>query len=120
MNDSGRQNRRQYPRIKLSVPIEIQSEASRSPIRCATADISLCGCYVENMYPLPVGTSLDLQLSIGTTVLVAATVASCDPQVGNGIQFVRMLSEDREALKAFLDAAEKEQKSTLTPSASRR
>lgn len=39
-------------------------------------------------------------------VLVAATVVTCDPQVGNGIKFVRMLPEDREALEAFLKATQ--------------
>ncbi len=32
-----------------------------------------------------------------------AAVVTCDPQVGNGIRFIRMLPEDREALKAFLE-----------------
>jgi hypothetical protein len=52
---------------------------------------------------------LHLQLSIETTVLIAATVATCDPQVGNGIKFIRMLPEDREVLKAFLDATRQAQ-----------
>jgi hypothetical protein len=54
---------------------------------------------------------LDLKLSIETTILIAATVVTCDPQVGNGISFIRMLPEDREALKAYLEAAEQAQDS---------
>ena len=108
-NDST--NRRGHARIKVSVPVEIQTDASASPIRGATADLSLSGCYIESMYPLPIGTDLDLQLSIETIVLAAATVVTCDPQVGNGIRFYRMLPEDRKCLEAFLESAQKEQDS---------
>ncbi len=110
MSNGDRKERREFPRIKVNVPLEIETEASASPIRCATADLSLSGCYVETIYPFPIGTHMDLQLSIGTTILIAVgTVVSCDPQVGNGIKFIRMLPEDRETMKAFLEATQKEQ-----------
>ncbi len=106
MDNSDRNDRRKHPRIKVSVPVEIQPDASDSPIRGATADLSLSGCYIETIFPFSIGTNLDLQLSIETTVLIAATVVTCDPQVGNGIRFIRMLAEDREALEAFLESAQ--------------
>jgi len=104
-------DRREYARIKVSVPVEIRTESGIGPIRGATADLSLSGCYIETIFPIPIGTNLDLQLSIETVVLIAATVVTCDPQVGNGIRFIRMLPEDREALKAFLQAAQQAQDS---------
>jgi predicted signal transduction protein with EAL and GGDEF domain len=52
-----------------------------------------------------------LKLLAGNTVLAAATVITCDPQVGNGIRFVKMLPEDRKTLEAFLDAAQQAQDS---------
>lgn len=108
-NDST--NRRGHVRIKVSVPVEIQTDASPSPIRGATADLSESGCYIETIYPFPIGTDLDMQLSLETIVLAAATVVTCDPQVGNGIRFYRMLPEDRKSLEAFLEAAQKDQDS---------
>lgn len=108
-------DRRENVRIKVSVPFEIQTDAGAAVgaggrrIRGDTADLSLSGCYIETIFPLPIGTNLDLQLSIETTVLISAAVATCDPQVGNGIRFIRMLPEDREALKAFLEAAQQAQ-----------
>lgn len=111
MSNRDSNDHRKYARIKLSVPVEIQTDAGGSPIRGATADLSLSGCYIETIFPFPIGTNLDLQLSIETTVLTAATVVTCDPQVGNGIRFTRMLQEDREALKAFLEAAQQAQDS---------
>ncbi|PYV90217.1 MAG: hypothetical protein DMG90_09705, partial [Acidobacteria bacterium] len=43
-------------RVKIRVPVELQSEGSKSPIRTETADLSLTGFYVEMMFNLNVGT----------------------------------------------------------------
>ena len=80
-------------------------------MRGATSDLSLGGCYIETIFPFPIGTQLELKLQIdGDTLLVLATVVTCDPQVGNGIQFSRMLPEDIAELRGFLESEiEKEQ-----------
>jgi len=111
LDDRQRQDRRAHPRVKVSVPIELHIEGGAGPIRGATSDLSLGGCYIETMFPIPVGTTLDLKLQIDSTVLIAASVVTCDPQVGNGIKFVKMLSEDREALQAYLEAVKQARES---------
>lgn len=80
-------------------------------MRGATADLSAGGCYIETMFPFPLGTTLDLKLQLENTLLVAATVVTCDPQVGNGIRFERMLPEDREELQKYLQALEQSDES---------
>jgi c-di-GMP-binding flagellar brake protein YcgR len=100
--------RRNRPRVKVRVPVELFLENSESPIRGATADLSLSGCYIETMFPLAIGTSLELKLQVDGTLLVLAKVVTCDPQVGNGMQFTRMLPEDVEELRAFLEAQKTE------------
>ena len=95
---------RQHPRFKASVPIELHSPLSEAPLHCTTSDISLGGCYIESMYTFPVGTPVDLQLYLEDTLLIAAKVVTCYPQVGNGIEFEKILPEDREQLRDFLDA----------------
>jgi PilZ domain len=101
--------RRGSARLKVQVPVEIYTEGSDSPLRGATSDLSLSGCYIESIFPFPVGTQLELKLQLEGTLLVAATVATSDPQVGNGIHFTRMLPEDIEELRTFLENAEKTQ-----------
>ena len=108
--------RRKHPRFKASVPVEIHSPFSDTPLHCTTSDISLGGCYVENMYTYPVGTPLELKLYVNDdTLLIVAKVVTCYPQVGNGIDFEKILPEDEAQLRAFLDdvarkeLAEKEQ-----------
>ena len=101
--------RRGSARLKVQVPVEIYTEGSAAPLRGATSDLSLSGCYIESIFPFPVGTQLELKLQLEGTLLVAATVVTSDPQVGNGIHFTRMLPEDFEELRTFLENAEKTQ-----------
>jgi hypothetical protein len=100
-------DRRQHARFKVRVPVEFFTEGSDSPIRSATSDLSLSGCYIETVFPFAIGTPLELKLQVDGTLLVLATVVTSDPQVGNGIQFTRMLPEDIDELRAFLDSAQK-------------
>jgi hypothetical protein len=110
MTDSS-QNRRESSRLRVRVPIEIEVEGGSGPVRGATADLSAGGCYVETMFPFPVGTTLDLKLQLENTLLIAATVVTSDPQVGNGIRFEKMLPEDREELRKYLEAQEQDEQS---------
>jgi hypothetical protein len=47
-----------------------------------------------------------MSLQLEGTLLAVGTVVTCDPQVGNGIEFARMLPEDLEELRAFVSAAQ--------------
>ena len=100
--------RRDDPRIKVKAPVEIYLEGNTTPLRCATSDLSLHGCYIESMFPFSIGTTLELKLRLNGTLLVLAEVVTCDPQVGNGMHFTKMLAEDIEELRAYLEAAERE------------
>ena len=102
-------DRREHPRVKVRVPVELCVEGSDAPFRGATSDISLSGCYIESVFPFPVGTNLEMKLQLEGTLLVLAAVVTSDPQVGNGLKFTRMLPEDIEELRAFLEAADKKE-----------
>jgi len=76
-------------------------------MRAQTSDLSESGFYVEMLFTLDVGTQLDITLQLGeATVPARGEVATCDRTVGNGIHFTRMLAEDREVLKRFIEIAE--------------
>jgi len=108
MSESGRKNRRDNARIRMSVPFELQTEASSSPIRGATADLSLSGCYIESIYPFPVGTNLDCSFP-SVHRLGRRHRRDVRSTGGKRVRFSRMLTEDRETLKAFLQAAQEAQ-----------
>lgn len=100
--------RRDQPRVKVKVPVELHFEDNDTPYRCSTSDLSLFGCYIESLFPFPVDTSVELKLHANATLLILGRIVTCDPQVGNGIQFVKMLPEDIEELRLFLEDIERE------------
>jgi c-di-GMP-binding flagellar brake protein YcgR len=100
--------RRDYARIKIKVPVELHFEDNDTPYRLATSDLSLLGCYIETMFPFPVDTPVELKLQANATLLILGRIVTSDPQVGNGIQFVKMLPEDVQELRAFLEGIERE------------
>jgi hypothetical protein len=76
------------------------------PLRSATSDLSETGCYIETIFPFPIGTVFEMSLQLDGTLLALGTVVTSDPQVGNGIRFTKMLPEDQEELRAYLEAAQ--------------
>lgn len=99
--------RRAHARVKVRTPIQILPDTNQAPIFGATTDVSLGGCYVETLFPLAIGTTVEVRLRAGeTTVIAVGKVKTCDPQVGNGIEFLRMLPEDRDELKLLVESAE--------------
>ena len=94
--------RRRYPRLRAKIPVEINC-ANSAPMRTATDEVSLCGCYIETMFTMDVGTRLALVFSCGDRKIETnAVVATKYPQVGNGIDFIDMAPEDRLKLDEFL------------------
>jgi hypothetical protein len=104
-NDHDRPEKRDSTRIKVKVPVELFIPGGDLPHRGATSDLSETGCYVESIYPFPVGTVFEMSLQLDETVLALGTVATCDPQVGNGIKFTKMLPEDMAHLRTYVEAA---------------
>ncbi len=106
--------RRRHSRAKLHVPAEFRIAGNEVASRAATSDLSLGGFYLETMFTMPVGTQLEVTLHLETPVLAIAVVATCDPSFGNGINFIKMLPEDLDALRSFLEAQEKGPKADET------
>jgi len=90
----------------MKVPVELFAPGSDVPQRGATSDLSEAGCYIETMFPFPIGTTLEMSLQLEGTLLAVGTVVTCDPQVGNGIEFSKMLPEDQEELRAYVKSVQ--------------
>jgi c-di-GMP-binding flagellar brake protein YcgR len=105
------QERRRYPRIKAKVPVELVCSGS-PPMRTSTEEISLCGCYVETMFTMDIGTKLTVLLAVKGDILNAnGIVVTKYPQVGNGIDFIQMHPSDRLKLNDFIAENHQEDKS---------
>ncbi len=98
-------NRRRWHRHKISLPLEIRDERVNAPLRINATDVSGNGCYVETMLPLPLGTVLRLDFWLDSTrIKITGVVRTCDPGVGNGIEFTGMPEDTKERMQDYLDA----------------
>ena len=98
-------NRRRWARHKIKLPIELRDERVKAPTRINATDVSGNGCYVESMLPLPVGTVLRVDFWLDAErVNITAVVRTCDPGVGNGIEFTGMPPDAKERMQAYLEA----------------
>ena len=94
--------RRQYPRVKVVLSVELQPENS-AMIWANSADLSMGGCFVEMAIPLKKAEKLKIGLWIGEgKVWFQGEVASSTPGFGIGIKFINVPEKDAAALKAFL------------------
>ncbi len=97
-------NRRRWHRHKISLPLEIRDERVNAPLRINATDVSGNGCYVESIMPLPLGTVLRLDFYLDSEhINITAVVRTCDPGVGNGIEFTGMHGEMKQRMQAYLD-----------------
>ena len=102
------QERRRYPRVKATIPVELIC-TGKSPMRTATDEISLCGCYIEMMFTIDVGTKLGVVFSLNQERVGAkGLVVTKHPQVGNGIEFIEMSPEGRLKLSEYISERERE------------
>ncbi len=97
-------NRRRWHRHKISLPLELRDERVNAPLRINATDVSGNGCYVETMQPLPLGTVLRLDFWLDSEhIKITAVVRTCDPGVGNGIEFTGMPPDTKERMQTYLD-----------------
>ena len=98
-------NRRRWSRHKISFPIELRDERINTPMRINATDVSGNGCYVETILPLPIGTSLRVDFYLENQhIKITAVIRTCDPGVGNGIEFTGMPLEGKQQFQAYLDS----------------
>jgi hypothetical protein len=97
-------NRRKFARHRISYPLELRDERVNTPLRVNATDVSGNGCYVETIMPLPIGTSLRVDLWIEEQRLSStAVVRTRDPGVGMGIEFTGLPEGSKKQFQAHLE-----------------
>ena len=98
-------NRRRFHRHKVALPLELRDERAKAPTRINATDVSGNGCYVESMLPFPLGTVLRVDFWLDSEhINITAVVRTCDPGVGNGIEFTGMPVDGKARMQDYLDA----------------
>jgi PilZ domain len=111
MNSDGpapRRERRRSSRVQASIPAELTGTQS-FPTRGEVTDISMLGCYFATPAPLAMGSVVTIKLTIlAQKWLAKGMIRTCDPGVGNGIEFTQMDRASKEQLETYLRTAPKQ------------
>jgi hypothetical protein len=98
--------RRNCTRYPVAVEIEVTEMASRTPSRGSTTDVSLSGCYVATIFPLPTGATVDVKMWLDDSNINGhGSVQTCHPGVGMGIKFTNLPREAMRRLDSYLHGA---------------
>jgi uncharacterized protein (TIGR02266 family) len=98
-------NRRASARVAVGVPISYR--AGPAIAGAVTLDVGKGGVAIRTMNPLEKGTTVQVKFRLpGTQGEIAASgrIAWSDRQVGMGVQFEKLSSNDQRSLDAFVDA----------------
>jgi hypothetical protein len=104
--------KRKHPRFPCDAGVEVRPENGKFGNWGTLADISTGGCYIYTFSPLPMDTTVVLNIKVKSTeITVAARIVTSHPGVGMGVEFKGFVQPDGEArLKNLLTLLEHEPK----------
>ena len=94
---------RRAPRFAIAFPVAVSCKSLEQLAHLQTADASSSGLFIRSPEPLPVGTSVDLQINVcGETLRIRAHVTRCvtepEDKSGIGVEFDSPNDEDVQRL----------------------
>jgi hypothetical protein len=94
------------PRYAFIADAELLEESSGARMSSRTSDLSLNGCYVDTINPLPDGTLVHLRIFTETHAFEApATVVYSQAFLGMGMKFREVQPESAAVLRQWLPEA---------------
>lgn len=89
-----------YPLVASVDVLDLQTGAR---ITARTSDLSLTGCFVDTLNPLPSGTKVRLNLAHGNGICsIVGTVAHSMPNLGMGVKFDELDQIQQQVLQSWL------------------
>ena len=90
-------------RCALVASAEVTELHSGALLSARTSELSVGGCYVDALNPLPEGTLVGLRILRDQGVFQAkAKVVYCHPSFGMGLAFTEMTPDQRSLLEAWI------------------
>ena len=97
---------RRAVRYPIVASVEVRQRQTRVRVLARTSDLSVTGCYIDTLNPLPGGTEGELQIAHNNeTVTVRGTVAYARANMGMGVQFNLMDEYQLKTLQRWIAAA---------------
>lgn len=106
------EDRRQYPRMKCFVAVELKLDGAATPIWGNLSNTSMGGCFVETASPVPTGVSAEIGLWVANGklwvkgMILNGIVTKSSPCFGVRVRFEEMDPASRETLREFLKFVE--------------
>jgi PilZ domain len=106
------EDRRQYPRMKCFVAVELKVEGTDAPIWGNLSNTSLGGCFVETATPVKPKVNVEIGLWVANGKIwvkgmaLTGTVTQSKPSFGVRVKFVDLEATERESLRQFLKFVE--------------
>jgi hypothetical protein len=103
MNQENKQDKRRALRRTIFDTVQFTETQSESTGKARISDLSLTGCYIDTINPLPLGTKLRVRLKLrGTSIEVPATVARVEPNMGMGVAFGELTADQIALIEKWL------------------
>jgi hypothetical protein len=100
------QERRRAPRFPFIASAEVLAENTGSRISTRISDLSISGCYVDTINPLPDGTLVQVRIITETHTFEApATVVFSHTHLGMGLAFREVQANSQDVLQSWLPAS---------------
>jgi hypothetical protein len=113
-------DRRRRPRFEAALPVEVKS-AQATPIRAEITDISLNGCYVNTLFPVPLDSNVTIVFWLGDDKLVVkGKTCTSVLGLGCGIKFADLSAAAGQRLTEYLENRCKPAKDRRAGAAGRR
>jgi c-di-GMP-binding flagellar brake protein YcgR len=91
------------PRLPFLTEAEVMEATAGTWLKARLSDLSLSGCYVDTLHPLPVGARIRLRVARNKTIFEAlATVVYSEARLGMGVCFTQLSPEQKSILVDWL------------------
>lgn len=106
--DRGISERRSHPRSPFVATVEMSDLKTGAMSHARTADISLSGCYIDTLNPLPLGSLIDITIKKKNQSLqIQANVRMQCPGSGMGVIFDTLTAEQTLIIRTWLEQVAK-------------
>jgi hypothetical protein len=103
---------RRHKRHRCEGGAEVRTRAMNEPVKRVWAtldDLSLGGCHIKTLQPLPLNTSVEVRLGVrGAELRAKGVVCSSRPGIGMGVAFLDLDPESRVRLEQLAEGLERE------------
>ncbi len=95
--------RRRAPRYSFVATVELVEVQSDTRVHARTTELSLHGCYLDIMNPLPAATQFKLRITHQNATFEAlGTVAYSQPNMGMGVVFTAIEPDSQALLQKWI------------------